>query len=114
VLRKGRQQHSIKEILIGTTSSGISHQLRDIYTYKWKVRNGKIEMISFFIKFVLNCPLLSISRCRSRYEADLSVSYLFYRVPTAEAVLWNAMMLPLTNMTIYGVIWYQGMYTWNQ
>ena len=32
-------------------------------------------------------------------------------VPTAEAVLWNAMMLPLTNMTIYGVIWYQGMYT---
>jgi len=35
-------------------------------------------------------------------------TYLFYRVPTAEAVLWNAMMIPLTNMTIYGVIWYQG------
>lgn len=37
-------------------------------------------------------------------------SYLFCRVQTSHSVLWNAMMLPLTNMTIYGVIWYQGMY----
>lgn len=28
--------------------------------------------------------------------------------PNDPSVLWNAMMLPLTNMTIYGVIWYQG------
>ena len=47
-------------ILIGTTISGISYQLRDIYsicrccwnvaTYEWKVRNGKMEMISFLVK----------------------------------------------------------------
>jgi hypothetical protein len=41
--------------------SGISYQLRDIYsicrccwnvaTYKWKVHNGNIEIISFVVKF---------------------------------------------------------------
>jgi hypothetical protein len=46
---------SIKEILIGATSSGISYHLRDIYsiyrccwngvTYKLKVHNGNIEII---------------------------------------------------------------------
>ncbi|CAG2212539.1 SIAE [Mytilus edulis] len=30
-------------------------------------------------------------------------------VPTAPSLLWNAMMFPLTNMTIYGALWYQGM-----
>jgi hypothetical protein len=67
---------TFKEILIGTTSSGISYHLRDIYsicrccwnvatydiyficrccwnvaTYKWKVHNGIIEIISFVVKF---------------------------------------------------------------
>jgi hypothetical protein len=28
--------------------------------------------------FVLNCPSLTISRCRSRYEADLSASGILY------------------------------------
>jgi hypothetical protein len=52
---------SIKEIMIATISSGISNQLRDIYSicrccwnvaiYKWKVHNGKIEIISFGVKF---------------------------------------------------------------
>jgi hypothetical protein len=51
---------TLKEILIGTTSSGISYHLRDIYsicrccwnvaTYKWKVHNGIIEIISFVVK----------------------------------------------------------------
>jgi hypothetical protein len=46
--------------LKGTASSGISTQLRDIFficrcfwnvaTYKWKVHNGKFEMISFVVK----------------------------------------------------------------
>jgi len=27
---------------------------------------------------------------------------------TANSVLWNSMVHPLLNMTIYGVIWYQG------
>jgi hypothetical protein len=54
--------------MIGTISSGISGQLRDVYsicrfcwniaTYKWKVRNGPIEGISFVVK--------------SRYETDLA------------------------------------------
>jgi len=26
----------------------------------------------------------------------------------ANSVLWNSMVHPLLNMTIYGVIWYQG------
>ena len=48
------------EILTRTTSSGISDQLKDIYsiyrccwdvaTCKWKIHNGKIEIISFVIK----------------------------------------------------------------
>jgi hypothetical protein len=47
--------------MVGTTSSGISYQLRDIYsicrccwdvaTYTWKVHNGEIELISFVVKF---------------------------------------------------------------
>lgn len=32
----------------------------------------------------------------------------FHAVPTKPSVLWNAMMYPLTNMTIFGAIWYQG------
>jgi len=28
---------------------------------------------------------------------------------TADSVLWNSMVHPLLNMTIYGVIWYQGL-----
>ena len=57
-----QRQPTIKEILRGTTSSGISYQLRDIFsicrccwndaTYKWKDHNGKIEIISFVLKFV--------------------------------------------------------------
>jgi len=29
-------------------------------------------------------------------------------VGMANSVLWNAMVHPLLNMTIYGVLWYQG------
>ena len=52
---------SIKDILIVATNSGISYHLRDIYsicqccwnvaTYKWKLHNGNIEIISFVVKF---------------------------------------------------------------
>ena len=48
-------------ILIGTTISGMSYHLRDIYSicrccwnvaiYKWKVHNEKIEIISFVVEF---------------------------------------------------------------
>ena len=51
---------SIKDNLIGATSSGISYHLRDIYsicccwkgaTFKSNVHNGNIEIISFVVKF---------------------------------------------------------------
>ena len=43
-------------------------------TYKCEVRNRKIVIISF----VLNRPSLAMSRCRSRYEADLVVYVVFF------------------------------------
>jgi hypothetical protein len=64
------------------------YQMRDIYsicrccwdvaTHKWKVQNGKIEIISFVVSFVLNHPALLISRCSSRYEADLFASVVSF------------------------------------
>jgi hypothetical protein len=58
----------------------VEYQLRPIYiynsisrcccnfaTYKWKFHNGKIETISFVVKFSF-----SITRCKSRYAADQS------------------------------------------
>jgi len=34
---------------------------------------------------------------------------LYFRpAPHEENVLWNAMVVPLLPMTIYGAIWYQG------
>jgi len=50
----------------------------NVATHKWKVHNGKIEIISFVVKLVLNRLSLLISRCRSRYEADLSVSVVSF------------------------------------
>ena len=46
----------------------------NVATYKCEVRNGKIVIISF----VLNLPSLSMSRCRSRYEAELVVYVVFF------------------------------------
>jgi len=76
----------MKKITIGTTSSGILGQLRDIYsicrcwwnvaTYKWKFHNGKIEIISLVVK--CSSFSLSISGCMSRYEADLAVSVVLF------------------------------------
>jgi hypothetical protein len=75
--------------MIGTTSSGISDQLRDIYsicrccwdvaTYKWRVHNGKIEIISFVVKFGLTrqVPLV---------EHELSI-ILLSDIPTERRML---------------------------
>jgi hypothetical protein len=62
--------------LIGTTSSGISYHLRDIYsicrccwnvaTYKWKVHNGKIENDPEQLAHTSeNSPALSLSETDS-------------------------------------------------
>ena len=70
---------------LGTTSSGISYQLRYIYsicrccwnvaTCKWKVHNGKIEIISFVVEFrFLTAPDCSL---RSHY-----LLCMHFKVPT--------------------------------
>jgi len=69
-------------------SNIISYQLRDIFsicrcywnvaTYKWKVHNGKIEIITFVVESFLNRSSLSSFMCRSRYESDLAVSMMFF------------------------------------
>lgn len=41
----------------------------------------------------------------------ICVSHNFYSQlagPGSPSVLWNGMMYPLLQMTIYGAIWYQG------
>ena len=72
---------SITEILIGATRSRISYHLRDIYsicmcfwygaTHKWKVHNGKIDIISFVVKF---CRFRGVSQD----EPDLSLSVVSF------------------------------------
>ena len=70
-----KQEQSLTDITIGTTSSGILYQLKDKYSicrcccnvlaYKWKIESCR--KVSF-----LTWCLLSISRCTSRYETDLA------------------------------------------
>jgi len=45
-------------------------------TYKWKIPNGKIDIIFVVVRFrSVHYPLSSlIFRIRSRYEADLTIS----------------------------------------
>ncbi|XP_046550379.1 sialate O-acetylesterase-like isoform X2 [Haliotis rubra] len=49
----------------------------------------------------------SLSKCRNE-----STQHVYDRLdvppPRRDSVLWNAMIHPLVNMTIYGAIWYQG------
>ena len=44
---------------------------------------------------------------RAHYK-DFWTSDSKYGGPFTNSVLWNAMIHPLLNMTIYGAIWYQG------
>jgi hypothetical protein len=60
----------MKELDIGTTNYRISDQLRDICrchwnvaTYKWKVHNGKIEIMSF----VVHCNVSSFTDSHYQY-----------------------------------------------
>ena len=39
---------------------------------------------------------------------DMEIDPIFGTPPHNHTVLWNAMIHPLLNMTIYGAIWYQG------
>ena len=75
------QQPSIKEIMIETTTSGISNQLRyfifrcrwDVASYKWKAHNGKIEIISLVVKFTVNFEVYLYERYILHYT-----QYNFY------------------------------------
>ena len=37
-----------------------------------------------------------------------SIKICSYEGPDDASVLWNAMIHPFLNMTVYGAIWYQG------
>ena len=43
-----------------------------------KFTMGKLKVYILSYDFVLNRPSLSMSRCRSRYEADISVSVVSF------------------------------------
>ena len=42
------------------------------------------------------------------YMRDIDEAGVLTPPPHEHAVLWNAMIHPLLNLTIYGAIWYQG------
>ena len=75
-------------MMVATTYARISDQLGDVYsicwsgwnvaTYKWNVHNGKIEILSFVLMFVLYRPSLSMSGCMSRIESDLAVTVISF------------------------------------
>ena len=60
----------------------------NVVTYKWKVHNEKIEIISFVVKFSYR-PSLSISRCRSKQEADLAVSVVSFISSSMSNANWD-------------------------
>jgi hypothetical protein len=72
---------ALLEILIGNTTAGAVGMLMHIngkFTYEnWKYVSGR--------NFFLNRPLLSISRCMSRYEADLAVFVISF-IPSSMGV----------------------------
>ena len=41
-------------------------------------------------------------------DANYGEQLIHVSPPKTPSVLWNSMMYPFTNMTIYGAIWYQG------
>jgi len=75
ILYQGNTERNHKLWDIVSTERYILHIFCwNVATYKFEVRNGKIVIISF----VLNRPSLAMSRCRSRYEADLVVYVVFF------------------------------------
>ena len=51
----------------------------------------------------------ALEKCKSTQTDDRSVDVNAGPNPHEQSsVLWNAMMYPLLNMSIYGAIWYQG------
>jgi len=57
--------------------------------------------------------VLALSRSVRQVEKDVFLRRIWLDdnadiEQTADSVLWNSMVYPLLNMTIYGVIWYQG------
>ena len=48
-------------------------------------------------------------RVTASYQRQLmKMDPIFGMGPSGHSSLWNAMIHPLLNMTIYGAIWYQG------
>ena len=92
IFHSGQPSYKTFEVItLGSVASlltGNPDILRDIYTqyagaagmllHIIGVHNGKIEIISFVVKFRSWPPPLSILTCRSRYEAGLYVSAVFF------------------------------------
>ena len=79
--------------MIGTTSPGISHQ--DIYTsyagvtHKRKVHNGRIEIISFVIKF-RHCQFRSVGQGMKWYTPCQLVPFPTRTLPTRTPFFTNS------------------------
>ena len=61
-------------------------------------------------QFIEMDPIFDLSNLfRVTYKRpDMEIDPIFGTPPHNHTVLWNAMIHPLLNMTIYGAIWYQG------
>ena len=78
--KKNNKVKTALEYQINSEIYSICRCCWNVATYKWKVHNGKIEIISFVIKrFVLNQPSLSTLEVGNRLNA-LNHRFLFYQL----------------------------------
>ena len=78
--KKNNKVKTALEYQINSEIYSICRCCWNVATYKWKVYNGKIEIISFVIKrFVLNQPSLSTLEVGNRLNA-LNHRFLFYQL----------------------------------
>ena len=78
--KKNNKVKTALEYQINSEIYSICRCCWNVATYKWKVHNGKIEIISFVIKrFVLNQPSLSTLEVGNRFN-ELNHGFLFYQL----------------------------------
>ena len=78
--KKNNKVKTALEYQINSEIYSICRCCWNVATYKWKVYNGKIEIISFVIKrFVLNQPSLSTLEVGNRFN-ELNHGFLFYQL----------------------------------
>ena len=78
--KKNNKVKTALEYQINSEIYSICRCCWNVATYKWKVHNGKIEIVSFVIKrFVLNQPSLSTLEVGNRFN-ELNHGFLFYQL----------------------------------